>query len=270
MMVIRVILHENLECVFLEHRARLASYFRLFHRALPANDPQARYRETRGYALGVAGALYVGYDSSGDCRKGRTVDLHATPRSNSICKGLNSARILFTCNSYEYHSTTPAKELSSYGLDAYQLNRPDRMQVNSTLDRPYPVKDPSKHYTTLWRYGSSTSFGALETLVILLVVYSALICPFEFAFLPETEIPRGAGYRAGNENFPWGKAQGGSIGIPCRAGYRENQRGKGNLCPRPALAGAKMQRIPSPPVQGPAEDRDSPPHLNPSTNKDHN
>ncbi|KAK9132461.1 hypothetical protein Scep_011989 [Stephania cephalantha] len=55
-------------------------------------------------------------------------------------KGLNSARICFTCHNFEYQGTAPAKELSSCGLDAHQLNRPDRMQDNSAHDTVNPVK----------------------------------------------------------------------------------------------------------------------------------
>ncbi|KAL4199042.1 hypothetical protein AMTRI_Chr03g142970 [Amborella trichopoda] len=45
-------------------------------------------------------------------------------------KGLNSARIAFTCHNFEYQGTTPTSELTSCGLDVHQLNRPDRMQDN--------------------------------------------------------------------------------------------------------------------------------------------
>ncbi|GLU22729.1 hypothetical protein SLE2022_387800 [Rubroshorea leprosula] len=55
-------------------------------------------------------------------------------------KGLNSARVCFTCHNFEYQGTAPASELASCGLDVYQLNRPDRMQDNSALDRVNAVK----------------------------------------------------------------------------------------------------------------------------------
>ncbi|XP_057545061.1 probable starch synthase 4, chloroplastic/amyloplastic isoform X1 [Amaranthus tricolor] len=55
-------------------------------------------------------------------------------------KGLNSARICFTCHNFEYQGSAPAPELSSCGLDVYQLNRPDRMQDNFADDRINAVK----------------------------------------------------------------------------------------------------------------------------------
>ncbi|XP_050368363.1 probable starch synthase 4, chloroplastic/amyloplastic isoform X2 [Argentina anserina] len=55
-------------------------------------------------------------------------------------KGLNSARICFTCHNFEYQGTAPASDLASCGLDVAQLNRPDRMQDNSAHDRINPVK----------------------------------------------------------------------------------------------------------------------------------
>ncbi|KAF5944004.1 hypothetical protein HYC85_018081 [Camellia sinensis] len=55
-------------------------------------------------------------------------------------KGLNSARICFTCHNFEYQGSAPASELASCGLDVHQLNRPDRMQDNSAHDRINPVK----------------------------------------------------------------------------------------------------------------------------------
>lgn len=55
-------------------------------------------------------------------------------------KGLNSARICFTCHNFEYQGVASAPELASCGLDAHQLNRPDRMQDNSAHDRVNPVK----------------------------------------------------------------------------------------------------------------------------------
>nr|XP_011460160.1 PREDICTED: probable starch synthase 4, chloroplastic/amyloplastic isoform X2 [Fragaria vesca subsp. vesca] len=55
-------------------------------------------------------------------------------------KGLNSARICFTCHNFEYQGTSPASDLASCGLDVTQLNRPDRMQDNSAHDRINPVK----------------------------------------------------------------------------------------------------------------------------------
>ncbi|XP_061341204.1 probable starch synthase 4, chloroplastic/amyloplastic isoform X2 [Gastrolobium bilobum] len=55
-------------------------------------------------------------------------------------KGLNSARICFTCHNFEYQGTAAASELESCGLDAHHLNRPDRMQDNSAHDRVNSVK----------------------------------------------------------------------------------------------------------------------------------
>ncbi|KAG1346873.1 Starch synthase, chloroplastic/amyloplastic [Cocos nucifera] len=55
-------------------------------------------------------------------------------------QGFNSARICFTCHNFEYQGTTPASELGSCGLDVHHLNRPDRMQDNSTHDKVNPVK----------------------------------------------------------------------------------------------------------------------------------
>ncbi|KAF6134540.1 hypothetical protein GIB67_022280 [Kingdonia uniflora] len=55
-------------------------------------------------------------------------------------KGLNSARVCFTCHNFEYQGTASASELGSCGLDVHQLNRPDRMQDNSGHGRINPVK----------------------------------------------------------------------------------------------------------------------------------
>ncbi|TKY59617.1 starch synthase 4 [Spatholobus suberectus] len=55
-------------------------------------------------------------------------------------KGLNSARICFTCHNFEYQGTAAASELESCGLDSQHLNRPDRMQDNSAHDRVNSVK----------------------------------------------------------------------------------------------------------------------------------
>ncbi|KAK7363272.1 hypothetical protein VNO77_05408 [Canavalia gladiata] len=55
-------------------------------------------------------------------------------------KGLNSARICFTCHNFEYQGTAAASELESCGLDSHHLNRPDRMQDNSAHDRVNSVK----------------------------------------------------------------------------------------------------------------------------------
>ncbi|KAL7089308.1 hypothetical protein ACP275_13G179600 [Erythranthe tilingii] len=57
-----------------------------------------------------------------------------------VAKGLNSARICFTCHNFEYQGAARASDLESCGLDVYQLNRPDRMQDNSAKDRVNPVK----------------------------------------------------------------------------------------------------------------------------------
>ncbi|XP_027345236.1 probable starch synthase 4, chloroplastic/amyloplastic isoform X2 [Abrus precatorius] len=55
-------------------------------------------------------------------------------------KGLNSARICFTCHNFEYQGTAAASELELCGLDTHNLNRPDRMQDNSSHDRVNSVK----------------------------------------------------------------------------------------------------------------------------------
>ncbi|KAI4372045.1 hypothetical protein MLD38_010330 [Melastoma candidum] len=55
-------------------------------------------------------------------------------------KGLNTARICFTCHNFEYQGTAPASELQYCGLDVHQLNRPDRMQDHSAEDWVNPVK----------------------------------------------------------------------------------------------------------------------------------
>ncbi|XP_071716403.1 probable starch synthase 4, chloroplastic/amyloplastic isoform X2 [Rutidosis leptorrhynchoides] len=55
-------------------------------------------------------------------------------------KGLNSARICFTCHNFEYQGTAPVAEIASCGLDIHHLNRPDRMQDHSSNDRINPVK----------------------------------------------------------------------------------------------------------------------------------
>ncbi|CAN1145795.1 Probable starch synthase 4, chloroplastic/amyloplastic [Linum perenne] len=57
-----------------------------------------------------------------------------------VPKGLNSARICFTCHNFEYQGIAHASELASCGLDVQQLNRPDRMQDNSAHDRVNFVK----------------------------------------------------------------------------------------------------------------------------------
>ncbi|KAG6407223.1 hypothetical protein SASPL_130209 [Salvia splendens] len=57
-----------------------------------------------------------------------------------VPKGLDSARICFTCHNFEYQGSAPASELGSCGLDVHQLNRPDRMQDHSAHDRVNPVK----------------------------------------------------------------------------------------------------------------------------------
>ncbi|OMP07257.1 Glycosyl transferase, family 1 [Corchorus olitorius] len=55
-------------------------------------------------------------------------------------KGLNSARICFTCHNFEYQGSAPASDLASCGLEVQHLNRPDRMQDNTAHDRINPVK----------------------------------------------------------------------------------------------------------------------------------
>ncbi|XP_058077365.1 uncharacterized protein LOC131225789 [Magnolia sinica] len=55
-------------------------------------------------------------------------------------RGLNTARIFFTCHNFEYQGTTPASELASYGIDVHQLSRHDRMQENASHDRVNLIK----------------------------------------------------------------------------------------------------------------------------------
>ncbi|XP_058075710.1 uncharacterized protein LOC131224187 [Magnolia sinica] len=55
-------------------------------------------------------------------------------------RGLNTARICFTCHNFEYQGTTPASELASCGIDVHQLSRHDRMQENASHDRVNPIK----------------------------------------------------------------------------------------------------------------------------------
>ncbi|XP_020554089.1 probable starch synthase 4, chloroplastic/amyloplastic [Sesamum indicum] len=57
-----------------------------------------------------------------------------------VPKGLDSARICFTCHNFEYQGAAPASDLASCGLDVYRLNKPDRMQDNSANDRVNSVK----------------------------------------------------------------------------------------------------------------------------------
>ncbi|RDX88850.1 putative starch synthase 4, chloroplastic/amyloplastic, partial [Mucuna pruriens] len=54
-------------------------------------------------------------------------------------KGLNSARICFTCHNFEYQGIAAASALESCGLDSHNLNRPDRMQ-DKAHDRINTVK----------------------------------------------------------------------------------------------------------------------------------
>lgn len=61
-------------------------------------------------------------------------------------KGFNSSRICFTCHNFEYQGTTHFSELSSCGLDIQRLNRPDRMQDNSSPDKINPLKVTGKVY----------------------------------------------------------------------------------------------------------------------------
>lgn len=55
-------------------------------------------------------------------------------------KGLDSARICFTCHNFEYQGAAPASELASCGLDVHHLNRADRMQDHSANEKVNPVK----------------------------------------------------------------------------------------------------------------------------------
>ncbi|KAG4398644.1 hypothetical protein GLYMA_08G082600v4 [Glycine max] len=64
-------------------------------------------------------------------------------------KGLNSARICFTCHNFEYQGTAAASELESCGLESHRLNRKDRMQDNSSHDRVNSVKGGRGLHSTL-------------------------------------------------------------------------------------------------------------------------
>ncbi|KAM7270137.1 hypothetical protein ACFE04_029351 [Oxalis oulophora] len=55
-----------------------------------------------------------------------------------VPKGLNSARICFTCHNFEYQGIAPAHELGSCGLDVHRLNQSDRMQDLRAHDRINP------------------------------------------------------------------------------------------------------------------------------------
>ncbi|XP_027920505.1 probable starch synthase 4, chloroplastic/amyloplastic isoform X2 [Vigna unguiculata] len=57
-----------------------------------------------------------------------------------VHKGLNSARICFTCHNFEYQGTAAASELDSCGLVSQNLNKSDKMQDNSAHDRVNSVK----------------------------------------------------------------------------------------------------------------------------------
>ncbi|XP_022632992.1 probable starch synthase 4, chloroplastic/amyloplastic isoform X3 [Vigna radiata var. radiata] len=57
-----------------------------------------------------------------------------------VHKGLNSARICFTCHNFEYQGTAAASELDSCGLVSQNLNKSDKMQDNSARDRVNSVK----------------------------------------------------------------------------------------------------------------------------------
>ncbi|BAT74114.1 hypothetical protein VIGAN_01171300 [Vigna angularis var. angularis] len=57
-----------------------------------------------------------------------------------VHKGLNSARICFTCHNFEYQGTAAASELDSCGLVSQNLNQSDKMQDNSARDRVNSVK----------------------------------------------------------------------------------------------------------------------------------
>ncbi|KAK9116638.1 hypothetical protein Sjap_015585 [Stephania japonica] len=86
-------------------------------------------------------------------------------------------------------------------------------------------------------------------------------------------IPCGTGYGWGDGDSPWGGVRGRRQGFPVGRGDGDSSwDGYGKTCearviPAPALApaGAKMRGIPGLPVQGPAGDEDSRPHLQPST-----
>ncbi|KAE8674225.1 putative starch synthase 4 [Hibiscus syriacus] len=91
--------------------------------------------QKKGHLVEVVLPKYdcIQYDGIRDLRAPLYWDLYAP-------KGLNSARICFTCHNFEYQGAASASELASCGLDAEQLNRPDRMQDNTSHDRVNPIK----------------------------------------------------------------------------------------------------------------------------------
>ncbi|XP_017416589.2 probable starch synthase 4, chloroplastic/amyloplastic [Vigna angularis] len=66
-----------------------------------------------------------------------------------VHKGLNSARICFTCHNFEYQGTAAASELDSCGLVSQNLNQSDKMQDNSARDRVNSVKGGHGLHSTL-------------------------------------------------------------------------------------------------------------------------
>ncbi|KAF3328422.1 putative starch synthase 4 [Carex littledalei] len=55
-------------------------------------------------------------------------------------RGLNSARICFTCHNFEHQGAVPAHDLKPCGLDVDHLDRPDRLQDDSSHGRINAVK----------------------------------------------------------------------------------------------------------------------------------
>ncbi|XP_078152009.1 starch synthase 4 isoform X2 [Carex rostrata] len=55
-------------------------------------------------------------------------------------RGLNSARICFTCHNFEHQGSVPAHDLKPCGLDVDHLDRPDRLQDDSSHGRINAVK----------------------------------------------------------------------------------------------------------------------------------
>lgn len=55
-------------------------------------------------------------------------------------RGLNSARICFTCHNFEHQGAVPAHDLKPCGLDVDHIDRPDRLQDDSSHGRINTVK----------------------------------------------------------------------------------------------------------------------------------